>query len=79
MFVEIINGLDSKPIRLPATQVIVRMANGSPIMAAAQMGPDGMLGVGIVGDEMKPGDFKRVLRYCGVKEVPPIETLRLGK
>jgi hypothetical protein len=71
MVVEIITGLDQTPIRLDATQVVVRLENGAPLMLAAYMGPDGVVGAAIAGDVVKAENFRKMLRYCGIKQESP--------
>lgn len=78
MVVEIIAGLDQAPIRIDATQVVVRHKNGAPIMLASYMGPEGMVGAAIAGDVVKVESFNRMLRYCGIKE-PEVITLDPNK
>jgi hypothetical protein len=78
MVVEIVSGIDAQPVRIEATQVVVRMGNGSPVAAAVSVGPDGMVAVGIAGDEVKEGQFKKVLRYCGIIGAPEVDKLNLS-
>lgn len=75
MVVEIIVGIDQPPLRVDATQVVVRLKNGAPIMLASYMGPEGMVGAAIAGDEVKVESFNRMLRYCGIKQEPEVVTL----
>ncbi len=75
MVVEIVTGLDTPPLKVDATQVIVRLKNGAPIMLASYMGPDGMVGAAIAGDKVTVESFNRMLRYCGIKQEPEVVTL----
>lgn len=79
MVVEIVTGVDQAPLIVDATQVIVRLKNGAPIMLASYMGPEGMVGAAIAGDEVKVESFNRMLRYCGVKQTPEVVTLDPNK
>lgn len=47
-----------RPLVLPISQLVVRMPNGTPVVVAAEFGPDHSYAVSRAGDE----DFDRVLR-----------------
>lgn len=52
------------PLRLSATQVVVRQDNDTPIAVAAEYGPERAQAVAQVGDP----DFNRILRALGVRQ-----------
>ena len=47
-----------QPIVLAVRQAVIRMPNGTPVVVAAEFGPDGAYAVSRVGDD----DFNRLLR-----------------
>jgi len=60
VIVEIIS--DGKPLRIPASQLVVFDDNGTPICVAGEYGPDGAYKVSHAADE----DFNQSLRAFGV-------------
>ena len=52
----------AEPIVLPIRQAVIRMPNGTPIVIAAEFGPEGAYAVSQVGND----DFNRLLRALGL-------------
>ncbi len=62
-----------RPIRLPASQVLIRQDNGPVICVAAECGDDRSQAVAKVGDP----DFRRLLAALGVHETVICDRLEL--
>ena len=76
MFLEIVPKLGLQPLRIEATQLVIRNAQGTPIAVAGEFGPDGTQRVAHVGDK----DFDRTLRAFGYTGPPvQIDVLELAK
>lgn len=85
MYIEVVERVGGQVVRLPASQVVVYMDNGTPVSLAAVAGPPGMVHVSHAKD---PG-FNRDLNLFGVphtviyneiedQEPPPGSKLLLG-
>lgn len=79
MFVEIIPeggiGRAAAPIRLRASQIVIRDDLGNPLCVAALFGPDGAIAVAKADDEGE--NFHRVLKNLGIQDTVLVDTLRL--
>lgn len=77
MIVQLIprSGVGTPPIVLDATQIIVRLDDGTPICAASHYGPDGSYAVARVGDT----DFQQMLRALGVNMTVVVDTIQMPK
>lgn len=62
-------------LRIPASQMIVRNDDGTPISLAAVYGPDNSIAVSKVGDD----DFQTMLRNLGVMMTVNVQRLELPK
>lgn len=62
-----------RPLRLVCRQVLVRNGKGTPILVAAEHGPDGTQKVAHVRDK----DFHRILRELGVHETVVCDRVEL--
>jgi len=51
------------PLTLPASQIVIRLTDGTPVALAACFGPDGAYAVSKIGD----ADFERLLDLLGIK------------
>lgn len=61
MIIEVLpDGIGSTPVRLNATQVLVRSSDGTPLMVAAEYGPPGTHLIGSLGHNK--AEFEKVLR-----------------
>lgn len=74
MIVEIVDGVGGRSLVVPATQVIVRQDNGTPIAAAAEFGEERCQKVATVRD---PADLNRLLADLGVGERVEVGVLQL--
>lgn len=61
MIVEIMDRVGGQPIRLVASQVVVRNDDGTPLCVAGEYGPAGAVRASHAGD----ADFNRTLRAFG--------------
>lgn len=72
-FVEILQGINKKPIRIEASQLVVRLADGTPVMVGALYGgPNGVL-VSHCGDDK----FAENLAKLNVQGTVIVDKLRL--
>jgi hypothetical protein len=63
------------PIRLLATQIIVRLDDGTPVAVAAHYGDGTSYAVSMAGKD----DFNRILRNLGVHQTVICDTIELPK
>lgn len=54
------------PLRLTARQIVIRLPNGTPVVIAAEYGPDGCYAVSTYNDD----DFNRMLRNLNIDRQP---------
>lgn len=79
MIIEVIpaGGLGHAPLRLEASQVLIKMDDGTPIAVAAHYGPDRTVAVeSIAFNEVA---FHRMLRMLGVQQTVLVTTVRTDK
>ncbi len=65
MILEVLTHGIARAVRLPATQIVIRQDNGTPIVVAAEFGPDRSQKVVRVGDP----EFNDALRALGVNDI----------
>jgi hypothetical protein len=63
MFIEILPKVGGTPVRLEASQVLLLLDNGSPVMVAGEYGAEGFVKCAHAMD----ADFQQVLRALGYK------------
>ncbi|MHC4608797.1 MAG: hypothetical protein ACYS7M_00435 [Planctomycetota bacterium] len=63
MIIEILNGVGGEPIRIPASQFVVRNDEGTPIVVGGEYGIDGAHSVAHAGDP----EFNQLLQAFGVQ------------
>jgi hypothetical protein len=73
MIVEIIDRIGRQPIRLDASQVLVRNNAGTPIAIAGEYGPEGVIKTAHAQDD----DFNQVLAAFGCNGRVVVKTLQL--
>lgn len=72
-YVEVINGIGKAPVRLEASQVVIRMPNGTPVsIAALYGGPSSVL----VSHCQDPS-FNDNLRKLGINDTVVVDTMRV--
>lgn len=64
MIVDILDGIGRSPLRLPASLVIVRLDDGTPIMVSGAFGPEGA----VRSSHALEKDFNQTLRALGVTQ-----------
>ncbi len=84
MIVEIIpsDGVGrGRPIRLTASQIVVRQDNGTPIGVFAHYGPEGGYAAAIAAHcgacGAPPQDFHRMLQVLGIRQTVVIDRLKM--
>ena len=72
-YVEIINGIGKSPIRVEASQVVIRMPNGTPVSVAALYGgPDSVLV-----SHCEDPNFNANLKKLGINETVVVSNVRI--
>lgn len=72
-FVEIIEAIGKPPLRIPASQVVVRMPNGTPVSIAALFGSNSSVLVSHCEDP----DFHNNLQKIGINETVIVEKVKV--
>lgn len=72
-FVEIIESIGKPPLRVPASQVVVRMPNGTPVSVAALFGSNSSVLVSHCEDP----DFQSNLQKIGINETVIVEKVKI--
>jgi hypothetical protein len=70
-YVEIIDGIGKPPLKITASQLVVRLADGTPVSLAAEFGGNAVK-VAHCNDE----DFTESLTKLGINETVIIEKLK---
>lgn len=72
-FVEIIESVGKPPIRLPASQVVIRMGDGTPVSIAALFGSNRSVLVSHCEDP----NFQNNLQKIGINETVIVEKVKV--
>lgn len=72
-FVEIIEAVGKPPIRLPASQVVIRMSDGTPVSIAALFGSNRSVLVSHCEDP----NFQNNLQKIGINETVIVEKVKV--
>jgi hypothetical protein len=72
-YVEIVNGIGKPPIRVEASQVVVRMPNGTPVSIAAIFGGPSSVLV----SHCEDSNFNANLNKLGINETVIVSNLRV--
>lgn len=73
MRIEIIDRVGGSPLVLEASQILVRLDDGTPAMIAAHYGPNNALAIGSA--PHNADEFRRLLRVLGVAETVIVKTV----
>jgi len=72
-YVEIVNGIGKPPIRVEASQVVVRMPNGTPVSIAAIFGGP----ASVLVSHCEDPNFNANLNKLGINETVIVSNLRV--
>lgn len=64
MYVEIVNRFGEAPLRVPASQVVIKLDDGTPISVAALYGSEGSYCI----SHCKDKDFNRILKTLHIDQ-----------
>mgnify|MGYP006295822085 CR=1 len=72
-YVEIINGIGKSPIKIEASQVVVRMPNGTPVSIAALYGGP----ASVLVSHCEDPNFNNNLKKLGINETIVVSNVRV--
>lgn len=72
-FVEIIEAIGKPPLRVPASQVVVRMPDGTPVSIAALFGSNSSVLV----SHCEDANFQNNLQKIGIQETVIVEKVKV--